>query len=56
LSTTNPATERGLAKKELKQFKLKRGETPARVARGAAPSGYVAKRDAAPKPSQVYKH
>ncbi|KAF7353732.1 hypothetical protein MVEN_01058500 [Mycena venus] len=51
-----PAAERGMAKKELKQYKVKRGETPTRVARDpATPSGYVAKRDT-PKPSQVYKH
>ncbi|KAF7359193.1 hypothetical protein MSAN_01261300 [Mycena sanguinolenta] len=45
-----------MEKKALKQYKAKRGEAPNRVARDAAtPSGYV-KRDAAPKPSQVYKH
>ncbi|KAJ7042131.1 hypothetical protein C8F04DRAFT_1073387 [Mycena alexandri] len=50
--------EAALAKKSLKQFKLKRGDNPSRVGRAAAvPSGYVAKRDAAtaPKPSQVYR-
>ncbi|KAJ7349015.1 hypothetical protein DFH08DRAFT_133681 [Mycena albidolilacea] len=46
-----PFAEGTPAKKELKQYKVKRGETPTRVGRDAAkPSGYV-KRDA-PKPSQ----
>lgn len=35
-----PNESRALAKKELKQYKVKRGETPARVARDpATPSG-----------------
>jgi hypothetical protein len=35
--------EGGLVKKSLKQYKAKRGETPARAARGAVPSGYTAR-------------
>ncbi|KAJ7118854.1 hypothetical protein C8R44DRAFT_878393 [Mycena epipterygia] len=54
--------EGGLAKKSLKQYKAKRGETPTRVGRAAQPSGYYArganKRDAAAPatPSKYYKH
>jgi len=53
--------ESGVVKKELKQFKAKRGEMPTRVARGAKLSGYTArganKRDEAlyPKPSKIYR-
>ncbi|KAJ6546907.1 hypothetical protein B0H19DRAFT_1265885 [Mycena capillaripes] len=43
-----PVTEGALAKKTLKQYKAKRGETAVRGARAAVPSGYVAKRAAAP--------
>ncbi|KAJ7168392.1 hypothetical protein C8R43DRAFT_1121553 [Mycena crocata] len=63
LATAAPIpTEAGLAKKALKQYKAKRGETPTRIARDAKPSGYaargVSKRDeaAAAKPSKVFKH
>ncbi|KAJ7677275.1 hypothetical protein B0H17DRAFT_1207189 [Mycena rosella] len=52
LATAAPIPEEGsagLVKKALKQYKVKRGEVPTRVARDAAkPSGYgVTKRDAA---------
>ncbi|KAJ6606347.1 hypothetical protein DFH09DRAFT_1119907 [Mycena vulgaris] len=55
LVTALPVPEEGgLAKKSLKQYKVKRGETPTRVARDAAkPSKALGKRDAAvPKPSK----
>ncbi|KAJ7221651.1 hypothetical protein GGX14DRAFT_670654 [Mycena pura] len=50
--------ESGVVKKELKQFKAKRGEMPTRVARGAKLSARGAnKRDEAlfPKPSKYYR-